>query len=203
MPATRNEANDQINKAADAGKTVADEAARTARTMTDEAGKVGEQTARASADMARRGVETTRENLQAGLNTATESVQRMTDQVTQVLGFTGPKAEELARRASQNLQAVSQASTVLVRGLEEASHEWIGAVQDRVTKTVDGLNRLVGCRSVQDFVAVQSDLVRDDLQQVIDTNKRVAELSVRIAEEAARIIQVQADKTADRVRRVA
>jgi phasin family protein len=72
-----------------------------------------------------------------------------------------------------------------------------------VTKTVDGLNRLVGCRSVQDFVAVQSDLVRDDLQQVIDTNKRVAELSVRIAEEAARIIQVQADKTADRVRRVA
>ena len=29
MPATRNEANDQINKAADAGKTVADEAART------------------------------------------------------------------------------------------------------------------------------------------------------------------------------
>ena len=53
------------------------------------------------------------------------------------------------------------------------------------------MNRLAGTRSVQDFVAVQSDLARDGLQQVIDTNKRIAELSVRVAEEAARSIQTQ------------
>ena len=57
--------------------------------------------------------------LEAGLNTATQTFQRMTDQFNQVLGSNGPQAEELARRASQNLQAVSQANTVLARGLKK------------------------------------------------------------------------------------
>jgi phasin family protein len=181
--ATRNDNNDQ-NKAAD-------EAAHTARTVTDEAARVGEQTARAGADLARRSTETARDTVQTGLNTATQTFQRMTDQFNQVLGFNGPQAEELARRSSQNLQAVSQASTVLARGAQEVSQEVFGLVQDRLQKNIDALSRIADTRSVQDFVAVQSDLARDTLQQVIDTNRRIAELSVRVADEAARAIQAQ------------
>jgi phasin family protein len=181
--ATRNDTNEQ-NKAAD-------EAARTARVVTDETARVGEQTARAGADVFRRSTETARESVQSGLNTATQTFQRMTDQFTQVLGFNGPQSEELTRRSSQNLQAVTQASTVLARGAQEVSQEVFSLVQDRLQKNVEAVNRIVGVRSVQDFVAVQSDLVRDGLQQMIDTNKRIAELSVRVADEAARAIQAQ------------
>src|SRR3954452_6763364 len=147
--ATRNDNNDQ-NKAEQ--NKAADEAARTARTVTDDAARVGEQTTRAGADVFRRSTETARDGLQQGLNTATQTFQRINDQFTQALGFNGPQAEELAHRSSQNIQAVSQASTVLTRGAQEVSQEVFGLIQDRLQKNIEGLSRLAGCRSVQDFV---------------------------------------------------
>ena len=190
--ATRNDTNEQ-NKAAD-------EAARTTRAVTDEAARVGEQAARAGADVARRGADVARDTFQAGLNTASESFRRVADQFTNVLGFNGPQAEELARRSSQNIQAVTEAGSVLARGAQEISQEVFGLIQERVRKNADAVNQLARVRSVQDFVAVQSDLARDNLEQVIETNKRIAETSLRIAEEAARIVQAQAQGNVNRLR---
>src|SRR5215212_4772705 len=122
---TKQMANPQFNTQArdQAKKDEQDhKAAEAARTVRDEAGKIGEQSARAGADMARRGAETARDSLQSGVNMASQTFQRINDQFTQALGFNGPQAEELARRSSENLQAVSQASAVLARGAQEVSH---------------------------------------------------------------------------------
>ena len=152
------------------GQSAGSEAAGLARAVIDEAAQVGEQPACASADR---------------FELETETVQ-----VTQGLGLSASEPEEQTHRTSQNLRAMRQASTVLVQGAQEVSQEMFGLVQEQLAKRVDGLNRIAGCRSVRAFVAAQSELMRDNVQLMIDTNRRIAELSVRIADEATGAIRV-------------
>jgi len=175
MPDT-SENNEQIERAAEAGKKAAEEARR------------------AGADMVRRAGEATRSNLESGLNSTVQTFKQVTDQFTQVLGFAGPQTDELARRSAQNIEAVSQASTVLTKGAQEISREWFDVMQDRLAKKIDAMNRLASCRSLQHFLAVQSEITRERLGDAVNSGRRFAEVSLRIADEAAKVIEAQASR---------
>jgi len=203
MEVTTLNENEQTPPAAEAEQNAADEAARAAAAVVDEVAAAIEDLTRASADATRHDVETTRDTVQVGLNTAVQALERAADQVTKVVGFTGPEAETLACRSSANLEAVAQASTVLARGAQEVSQELLGLAQERSRTAMEGLSRLAACRSVQALMAAQSDLLRDNVALAIHTNRRIAALSVRVADEAAQALQAQADETRDRIRRAA
>jgi len=141
-------------------------------------------------------IEQARDTMESGLNSTVQTFHRATDQFTQVLGFAGPRAEELAKRSSQNFEALSQASNILVKGAQEFSREWFELVQERMKKNMDAMNRLASCHSLQDFVTVQSDIARDRLGHTVESSRRLAEVSLRVADEAARIIQSRAGRNA-------
>jgi len=113
------------------------------------------------------------------------------------------EAEELARRSLDNFQAVSNSSTVLARGIQEASQVWFSLAQERLTKNVEGFTRLARCRSAQDFIALQSELARDAMQQAVGTSRRIGQVSMRVADEASGIIQTTANAKPERARQVA
>ena len=94
----------------------------------------------------------------------------------------------LGEQTSQNLRAVAQSGTVLARGVQEASREWFALSQKRLQKNIDGLSSLARCRSVPDFVAVQTSLIRDNLEQTFDNSRRMADLTRQLADEASRTI---------------
>jgi Phasin protein/N-6 DNA Methylase len=56
---------------------------------------------------------------------------------------------------------IAETGTVLVRGLQDLSREWLKLSEEQLRRNLEAISQLAGCRSVQDLVAVQSGLVRD------------------------------------------
>jgi phasin family protein len=135
----------------------------------------------------------TQDAVQAGV----ETFKQMTDQVSRTFGFTG-QSEDLTRRAAQNLEAMTETGSVLVRGFQDVSREWVELAQQRLQKNTERLARLAQCRNLQDLAAAQTELARENLHEMIDNSRRIAERSMEVASEAARTITAETGKAARR-----
>jgi phasin family protein len=196
MPVThKNNNNEKNNQAA--------EAARTARIVADETANAGQHATQAGAEIARSNVETVQQAVQSSLNMAAQVAERSVEQFTSIFGLSDERAEETAQQSSRNIEAIAECNTVLARGFQDISRVWVSLAQDRLQKNLDGFNALLRCRSLQDMIAVQSTLVRDNLEQMLGNGRRIAEMSVQVANEAAQKITAQAEENAKRARRAA
>src|SRR5919107_1924662 len=80
-----------------------------------------------------------------------EAAQHTSDQITQVLGAARERTQALTERASQRLHAVTQTSTALARGLQNASDEYLDMVQARLQTNLEGMDALTRCRTPMEF----------------------------------------------------
>jgi hypothetical protein len=180
--------------------------ARRAREQVESVQRVADDvtnTVRAGAEGAQTAARAMQETLQTSFGAASEMARRSTNQALRLFSFPSGDAQGLAEQASENVRAVAQSSTVLARGVQDVSREWLELSQQRWHKNLEGLNALARCRSVTDFVALQSSLLRDNLEQTLANSRRIASLTVQVADEATRTMTVQVEKTAQRASRVA
>ena len=181
------------------GKTTSKKAAATThKTRTKRAHRTGHTVRAAAANTSERISGAAQDTARAGQNAAAEGTQRMADQVTQMFGLSGERGEELTRRSAQSIEAVTQASTAMTRGLQDLSREFITLAQEGIQRNVDALGAISRCRSFQELVALQSELMRDNLQHTLESTRRVAEVSTRIASEATQTIARQSGERGQR-----
>jgi hypothetical protein len=181
----------QARQMAETAQNAAEEGTRRIKDITNETAEAGQHAVNATAAAARVGAETLQHTLQAGLDAASKVAQRSTDQFMQVFGFSGEQSQELARQSSQNIQAIANTSTVLARGFQNVVREWLSFSQSRLDENLDRLNELRTCRSIPDFVALQSDLIRENLEEMIDQGQKIMQHSTEVTHEAARTITAQ------------
>ncbi len=160
-------------------------------------------TVQAGAEGAQKMARTMQEAVQTSLSTASELARLSTDRTMQLFSPRTGDAQSLAEETSRNLQAVAQSGMVLARGVQDVSREWFELSQKRLQKNLEGLSSLARCRSVPDFMAVQTSLIRDNLEQTLANSRRMAELTQQLADEASQTVTVQAEKSLQRVSRAA
>lgn len=148
-------------------------------------------------------VRTLQDAVQSSLSAASELARQSTGPMTQVFSLSAGDAQGFAEQTSQNLQAVAQSGAVLARGIQDVSRECLELSHKRWQTNLEGLNTLARCRSMTDFVAAQTSLIRDNLEQTMENSRRIAELTRQVAEEAARTVTVQTEKTTSRMGRAA
>jgi hypothetical protein len=130
--------------------------------------------------------ETGKKILQDGVETVSTHAREATDRITRTLGFSGQDSERLARQSKQNMEAVTRCGTVLTHAFQEASRNWFELAQKQWHRNLDGMNKLARSTSVQEFTSIQSELVREGLQEMVQDSRGIAETSLRAVVDAGK-----------------
>jgi phasin family protein len=167
-------------EAHESAKKTAEEANRAANKMAE----AGERTARAGVAAFQRNTETAREAWESGSEAAADWTRRSTEQFARMFGFAGEEVEKAAEQSVRNLRAIAGSSTIFVQCAQQLSQEYLDLLRKSYGRNVEWFNAFARSRSPQELMAAQSDVIRENLQDLLETTKRTAEASVRMADEA-------------------
>ena len=92
------------------------------------------------------------------------------------------------------LRALARTNRILARGAGTIALEWVGLRQERLLKNLESGIDLLSCRSVPDFVSLQSSLVCGNVQRMIENTQRLAQLTTRVAQEPTRTITARPEQ---------
>ena len=158
-----------IDRTAEQGARLAD----AAQNGVDKLSELREQTA-----------ENTRQIVQSSLEVASHQAREVGQRFSRSFGIGSEDSQRLNDQSKQNLEAIARCGTVLTQAFQDVSRSWIELSQKQWQRNLDGLSRLSRSRSAHEFAAIQSELVRENLQSFVQDGRSIAEKSLRAAEEA-------------------
>ena len=159
-----------------------EQAARSARAVSDEA----QRAAQTGADAAQRNSERFLNSWRSGTDAANQFAGRSLAKWTEMFGVTGDSARQAVQQSSSNVQAMYETTTLIAGGLQELSGEWVNFFQARAQRNLEHFDRLVQCRSFQEWMASQTEIARDHFEAGLQTMRKTSERSTQVADEATR-----------------
>ncbi|MDE5452003.1 TIGR01841 family phasin [Bradyrhizobium sp. CSA112] len=163
------------------------------------AAETGEEVARVSANLLKQNAETVQNAWRLGLDMATTVMGRSTEQLGRTLGLSGEGVQQATERSARSAQSILYTSTAAAKVMGGMSREYLQLVRNQVEKNMDHMNELWTCRTPQDFAAVQSDMLRETVETVLESSRRIADMSLKMADDAGK----QINQNMEEIRRAA
>jgi hypothetical protein len=173
-------------------RKVAEETRRAGRRMAD----VSERAARANAEIFEGNTQSAQQIWQSGSEFASLLASRSVDQLARTLGVTSEEADDVAQQSSRNLSAIVQSSAALTNGMRAVWTESFELMRREFERSLDQMDEFMRCRTPQELAAVQSDAVRRNLEGMIASTHRIAEISLQATDEASRKVSEAAERVA-------
>lgn len=167
-----------------AGHAQADQTARQGGETARTAALTAENAAHSAVTQAAEG---SRRTVEAGAESAANVAQvfeRSISRAANMFGMSGDGAERAAQHSFQNMEAVLGCSAVLADGWRDSCREWVEMLQSISERNINGFGAVLRARTPQDLMAAQSDLLRQNVETLLDSGQRLSQLSVRIINEA-------------------
>lgn len=183
----------------DAVRRTSEQAAEQPRRIGLAAAEATEQVAKTSANLFQQNAEFLQNTWRFGVDVAAAIVGRSTDQFGRTLGLSGSEAQQATERSARNAESILYSATAVSKGLNGLSQEYFHFVRRQLETNMDRMNELWRCRTPHDVVAVQSDLVGDALGTVLESSRRMADMSLKLTEDAA----THMTENMERIRRAA
>jgi hypothetical protein len=177
-------------QSAEAARQAAEGARAAAEAVADKAADAGRAAAKANTEIVQTQIETAEQAMRSNMEAWARTYEGLTQNWKRALGVATPNPD-LAEEAAQNVRAISQATSVLARGAQDASRAWFELTQNAVRTNLEALSQVASCRSVQEVVTVHSNLLRNNLQQAMESGEVIARASSDAIREATGAMQSQ------------
>jgi hypothetical protein len=177
---------DSIEQRARAFERTASEFTEGAVRMEDAAAKVTDRAMGASFEMIQRNAKMAQYMVECGAKLTGRMTERSVDQLGRGFGFSGEGAQKAAQASSHNIEALVRSGTAFGEVTRRLFEEWADIARARMDRGFDRISRVWLCRTPQDFAALQSEVLRDNMETLLSYACKAGEHSARLAEKAER-----------------
>jgi phasin family protein len=114
-----------------------------------------------------------------------------------------PGFDDLTAFGKANIEAMVEANSIFVRGVEEISKELFGLTRSSIEQAAAATNAILAAKTLKDVAELNADFAKSQYEKLIANTTRIGELTVKLATESSAPITARAHRVVETVARPA